>query len=99
MITQIGQSNAVQQEETPDRWQQVWGRIDERRQQLRMSLADLYRATGTSEGTFRKMRIEGIGVTRSSKRAATHRRTVVVLMGATIPHSLEHWSELVRGFH
>jgi hypothetical protein len=55
---------------TPDKWQHVWDEIDSRRQQLRMSLADLYRATGTSEGTFRKMRYEGIGVARTNKRAA-----------------------------
>lgn len=57
-------------EETPEKWQQVWRAIDERREHLRMSFADLYRATETSEGTFRKMRFDGIGVARSNKRRA-----------------------------
>jgi hypothetical protein len=52
----------------PARWRAVWEAIDARREELRMSLADLYRATGASEGTYRKMRLDGVGVARLNKR-------------------------------
>ncbi len=51
-------------------WKHVWSAIDDRRTQLGMSLADLYRASGVSETTFIKMRKDGVPVARADNQQA-----------------------------
>lgn len=88
-----------------DGWRRVWHFIEQRRIALGWSKEMLYTKTHTSDGTYRKMRLEGKGIERPEKFVHitqglgwTVSSIYDILNGGepTLDFSREQWQETAR---